>query len=110
MQGSLVLSTLLDVDMSEMGIFLIESITLFLVFSSVTTSSIDASIHSLTVSASVNSLLFLPNVQATRSDADVALSCSEQGLGFGVSVHSIKLAPKSSGGEHQSPVGKWCRS
>ena len=81
MQGSLVLSTLLDVDMSEMGIFLIESITLFLVFSSVTTSSIDASIHSLTVSASVNSLLFLPNVQVTRSDADVALSCSEQGLG-----------------------------
>ena len=110
MQGSLVLSTLLDVDMSEMGIFLIESITLFLVFSSVTTSSIDASIHSLTVSASVNCLLFLPNVQATRSDADVALSCSEHRLGFGVSVHSMKLAPKSSGGEHQSPVGKWCPS
>ena len=104
MQGSLVLSTLLDVDMSEMGIFLIESITLFRVFSSVA-SLIDATIHSLTVSESVNSLFFWPNVQATHSDADVALSCSEQGLGFGVSVHSIKLAPKSSGGEHQWPVG-----
>ena len=93
-----------------MGIFLIESITLFRVFSSVTTSSIDASIHSLTVSASVNGLFFLPNIQATRSDADVALSLvlNKPETGFGVSVHSMKLAPKSSGGEHQSPVGKWC--